>query len=114
MLVIQLIFWIFLGHETKAMLNNGGPRYKRSSLEKQMNQDVIWCVLTLVILCIIGAIGCKLWLSTYDHLGEPFVSATMSNSTEAFLAFWTYVIILQVSTRKLLQWNIVRALMQSK
>ncbi|KRT84629.1 hydrolase [Oryctes borbonicus] len=78
------------------MLNNGGPRYKRSSLEKQMNQDVIWCVLTLVILCIIGAVGCKLWLNTYYHLGEPFVSDGMSNSIEAFLAFWTYVIILQI------------------
>ncbi|GJQ77455.1 hypothetical protein Trydic_g20852 [Trypoxylus dichotomus] len=87
---------VYAGHETKAMLNNGGPRYKRSTLEKQMNQDVIWCVLTLVILCIIGAVGCKLWLNTYYHLGEPFVSDGMSNSTEAFLAFWTYVIILQI------------------
>lgn len=78
------------------MLNNGGPRYKRSSLEKQMNQDVIWCVLTLVILCVIGAIGCKLWLNAYYHVGEPFIS-DRSKSHEAFLAFWTYVIILQVS-----------------
>lgn len=93
-----LYFLLFLsGHETKAMLNNGGPRYKRSSLERQMNQDVIWCVLTLVILCVIGAVGCKLWLNTYYHVGEPFVSDSFSNAAEAFLAFWTYVIILQVS-----------------
>ncbi|KAK9694502.1 hypothetical protein QE152_g33510 [Popillia japonica] len=86
---------VYAGHETKAMLNNGGPRYKRSSLEKQMNQDVIWCVLTLVILCVIGAIGCKLWLNAYYHVGEPFIS-DRSKSHEAFLAFWTYVIILQI------------------
>lgn len=78
------------------MLNNGGPRYKRSSLEKQMNQDVIWCVLILVVLCIIGAIGCQIWLASYPKLGEPFRSESISDATEAFLAFWTYVIILQV------------------
>lgn len=26
------------------MLNNSGPRYKRSQLEQQMNYDVIWYV----------------------------------------------------------------------
>lgn len=76
------------------MLNNGGPRYKRSTLEKQMNQDVIWCVLILVLLCVIGAIGCKLWLSSYKNLEAPFQEN--EESTEAFLAFWTFVIILQV------------------
>ncbi|XP_022901722.2 phospholipid-transporting ATPase VD isoform X1 [Onthophagus taurus] len=87
---------VYAGHETKAMLNNGGPRYKRSSLEKQMNQDVIWCVLTLIILCVIGAIGCKVWLVAAENMGEPFISDTFSSSGEAFLAFWTYVIILQI------------------
>lgn len=33
---------VYAGHETKAMLNNSGPRYKRSQLEQQMNIDVIW------------------------------------------------------------------------
>ncbi|KAL1506324.1 hypothetical protein ABEB36_005712 [Hypothenemus hampei] len=85
---------VYAGHETKALLNNGGPRYKRSSLEKQMNQDVIWCVLILIFLCIIGAIGCKLWLLAYPNLPQPFKDH--KESTEAFLAFWTYVIVLQI------------------
>ena len=34
----------FLGHDTKAMLNNSGPRYKRSRLEKDINKDVLGCV----------------------------------------------------------------------
>lgn len=85
---------VYAGHETKAMLNNGGPRYKRSSLEKQMNQDVIWCVIILILLCLIGAIGCKLWLNSYDSLPEPYKIS--SDSGEAFLAFWTYIIILQI------------------
>ncbi|CAH0560353.1 unnamed protein product [Brassicogethes aeneus] len=86
---------VYAGHETKAMLNNGGPRYKRSSLEKQMNQDVLWCVLILIFLCIIGAIGCKLWLNTHKGLQEPFRKFE-SDTTEAFLSFWTYVILLQI------------------
>lgn len=78
------------------MLNNGGPRYKRSTLEKQMNQDVIWCVLILILLCVIGAIGCNLWLNSYDNLQPPF-KENISTAEEAGLAFFTFVIILQVS-----------------
>lgn len=33
---------IYAGHETKSMLNNSGPRYKRSKIEQLMNIDVIW------------------------------------------------------------------------
>ena len=28
---------VYAGHESKAMLNNGGPRYKRSKLERQVH-----------------------------------------------------------------------------
>lgn len=59
-----------------------------------MNQDVIWCVLILILLCVIGAIGCRLWLSSYEKLEPPFQEG--DDATEAFLAFWTFVIILQV------------------
>jgi phospholipid-translocating ATPase len=83
------------GHETKAMLNNGGPRYKRSQLERFMNVDVVWCVVILVVLCVIGAIGCKLWLSSFEP-GVPFIPIYTDPAYEAVLTFWTYVIILQV------------------
>lgn len=33
---------VYAGHESKAMLNHGGPRYKRTQLEQAMNLDVIW------------------------------------------------------------------------
>lgn len=88
----------FSGHETKAMLNNGGPRYKRSYLERLMNRDVLWCILILFVLCLIGAIGCNLWLTSYSNLEEPFKPEGRSNIVESFLAFWIYVIILQVRT----------------
>jgi hypothetical protein len=90
---------MLVGHETKAMLNNGGPRYKRSSLERQMNLDVIWCVLILFVLCVIGAVGCKLWLSSYDNFENhsvPFIPLADSPAMEGFLGFWTFIIILQV------------------
>lgn len=78
------------------MLNNGGPRYKRSYLERLMNRDVLWCILILFVLCLIGAIGCNLWLTSYSSLEEPFKPEGRSNAMESFLAFWIYVIILQV------------------
>ncbi|KAG1668792.1 putative phospholipid-transporting ATPase VD [Nymphon striatum] len=99
------------------MLNNDGPRYKRSNLEKLMNWDVAWCVLILVVLCSIGAIGkykevlsglvlfqmlgSGLWVSHFDNSTIvpyiPFgVAADFNPAMEGFLAFWTFVIILQV------------------
>lgn len=46
---------IYAGHETKAMLNNSGPRYKQSKLERKLNHDIIWCVFLLIFLCIFCA-----------------------------------------------------------
>ncbi|KAG7198267.1 hypothetical protein KM043_005670 [Ampulex compressa] len=88
---------IYAGHETKAMLNNGGPRYKRSRLEKQMNVDVVWCVLILAVLCIIGATGCRVWLSSFSAVTfVPFLSVPQDPGYESMLTFWTFVIIFQV------------------
>ena len=36
------------------MLNDSGPRYKQSKLEKMMNRDVVFSVIILVVLCCIG------------------------------------------------------------
>lgn len=90
---------VYAGHETKAMLNNGGPRYKCSNLEKRMNTDVIWCVLVLLFLCCTGAVGYKLWLDKYyDNLYKhvPFITNTKNPAYEGLLIFWTYIITLQV------------------
>ncbi|XP_034945439.1 probable phospholipid-transporting ATPase VA isoform X2 [Chelonus insularis] len=90
---------VYAGHETKAMLNNGGPRYKRSKLERQMNLDIVWCVVILVVLCIIGAVGCKFWLSAFSADDAPLFLPLLSSqnpSYEGMLTFWTFVIILQV------------------
>ena len=31
---------VYTGHDTKAMLNNNGPRSKRSKLQRRMNKDI--------------------------------------------------------------------------
>lgn len=45
------------GHDTKAMKNNSGPRYKRSKLERRLNTDVLWSVVLLLVMCLTAAIG---------------------------------------------------------
>ncbi|KAJ8727251.1 hypothetical protein PYW08_015648 [Mythimna loreyi] len=90
---------VYAGHETKAMLNNGGPRYKCSGLEKKMNTDVIWCVLVLLFLCCAGAVGCKMWLDKYyvnNVFNTPFITMVSKPAFEGLLIFWTYIIALQV------------------
>ncbi|KAJ8271598.1 hypothetical protein COCON_G00104570 [Conger conger] len=48
---------VYAGHETKAMKNNGGLRYKRSKLERRLNVDVLWSVVLLFVMCLSSAIG---------------------------------------------------------
>lgn len=90
---------VYAGHDSKAMLNNGGPRYKRSKLERQMNVEVVWCVVTLIVLCAVGAVGSSIWLSGFTEY-VPFLNTLFFSDTnppfEGFLTFWTFVIILQV------------------
>ncbi|XP_061440428.1 phospholipid-transporting ATPase VD isoform X2 [Rhineura floridana] len=87
---------VYAGHETKAMLNNTGTRYKRSKLEKNLNRDIIWCVLLLVVMCIVGALGHGIWLNT--HPDPPLYSSgrQLSPTLGGFLMFWTMIILLQV------------------
>jgi len=46
-------------------MNNSGPRYKRSKVERDLNVDVIACVIILFILCLIGGVG-ELILTVYS------------------------------------------------
>ena len=64
-----------------------------------MNRDVKNCVIILIILCLIGAIGTTTWLSSFSEY-VPFLNTTTFEDTqpllEGFLVFWTYIIMLQV------------------
>lgn len=58
----------FEGHETKAMLNNSGPRYKRSRIEQRMNRDIFLCVGLLFVMCLVGAVGMKHWQKSISQM----------------------------------------------
>eukprot|EP00079_Xenopus_tropicalis_P008511 XP_002931688.1 PREDICTED: probable phospholipid-transporting ATPase VA isoform X1 [Xenopus tropicalis] len=92
---------IYAGHETKALLNNNGPRYKRSKLERQMNKDVFWCVLILLIMCLFSAVGHALWVWQYGEKRPVFdVLGSDGKYVKPFLSavylFFTMIIVLQV------------------
>uniref|UniRef100_A0A667XIB7 Phospholipid-transporting ATPase n=1 Tax=Myripristis murdjan TaxID=586833 RepID=A0A667XIB7_9TELE len=86
---------VYAGHETKAMMNNSGPRYKRSQMERRLNIDILWCVLLLIIMCLTAAIGHGLWL---QQLKDPIflVDTETSPALAGFYVFWTMIIVLQV------------------
>ncbi|GFS05972.1 phospholipid-transporting ATPase [Elysia marginata] len=95
---------VYAGPETKAMLNNKGPRYKISKLESKINRDVIWCVILLLFLCFFCAIGSGIWLADYNNLTDntnlvPFIAFGnldhYSPLYQGFIVFWTYIIIFQ-------------------
>ncbi|KFP27973.1 putative phospholipid-transporting ATPase VD, partial [Colius striatus] len=91
---------VYAGHETKAMLNNSGPHYKRSKLERKVNTDILWCVLLLILMCLTGAIGHGIWLSRYSEV--PFFNIpepdgkSIPPALAGFNMFWTMIILLQV------------------
>uniref|UniRef100_A0A8C6P1A3 Phospholipid-transporting ATPase n=1 Tax=Nothobranchius furzeri TaxID=105023 RepID=A0A8C6P1A3_NOTFU len=86
---------VYAGHETKAMMNNSGPRYKRSQLERRLNTDVLWCVFILLAMCLTASIGHGIWMK---NLQEPVyqVDTETSPALAGFYVFWTMIIVLQV------------------
>ncbi|XP_072529657.1 phospholipid-transporting ATPase VB [Salminus brasiliensis] len=91
---------VYAGHETKSMLNNNRPRYKRSKLERKMNTEVVFCVLLLFIMCLIGAVGHVIWLETFSTIPMYFIPNSDGNYTSSVLSgfymFLTMIILLQV------------------
>uniref|UniRef100_A0A8C5GCC2 Phospholipid-transporting ATPase n=1 Tax=Gouania willdenowi TaxID=441366 RepID=A0A8C5GCC2_GOUWI len=92
---------IYAGHETKAMLNNNGPRYKRSKLERQMNVDVFWCVIILLVICSFAAVGHGLWMFQYGDKRPVFdvlspQGTNLSPIMSAIYLFLTLIIVFQV------------------
>ncbi|KAM9531195.1 phospholipid-transporting ATPase VB [Guaruba guarouba] len=91
---------IYAGHETKAMLNNSGPRYKRSKIERQMNMDIFLCVGLLFVMCLVGAVGHGIWTRNFSEHPPYDVPDENGNFLSPFLAgfymFLTMIILLQV------------------
>ncbi|XP_073668212.1 phospholipid-transporting ATPase VB isoform X2 [Paramisgurnus dabryanus] len=91
---------VYAGHETKSMLNNSGPRYKRSKIERKMNTDVFFCVVLLFFMCLIAALGHSIWLETFTTMPPYIVPDSNGNYIPSTLAgfymFFTMIILLQV------------------
>ncbi|XP_047272952.1 phospholipid-transporting ATPase VB isoform X4 [Homo sapiens] len=91
---------IYAGHETKAMLNNSGPRYKRSKIERRMNIDIFFCIGILILMCLIGAVGHSIWNGTFEE-HPPFDvpdanGSFLPSALGGFYMFLTMIILLQV------------------
>ncbi|XP_041927145.1 probable phospholipid-transporting ATPase VD isoform X1 [Alosa sapidissima] len=86
---------VYAGHETKAMQNNSGPRYKRSKMERRLNVDVLWSVVILLLMCLTAAVGHGLWLNS---LKDPIylIPGDPPPALAGFYMFWTMIIVLQV------------------
>ena len=93
---------IYAGHETKAMLNNKGPRLKQSRLEKMMNGDIVWCIMILVVMCTVSALGHKFWLDQFSSGRRhviPFLTTDISAPLPALEFLWnffTFMILFQM------------------
>uniref|UniRef100_A0A663FHY8 Phospholipid-transporting ATPase n=1 Tax=Aquila chrysaetos chrysaetos TaxID=223781 RepID=A0A663FHY8_AQUCH len=91
---------IYAGHETKAMLNNNGPRYKRSKIERRMNMDIFLCVGLLLVMCLVGAVGHGIWTGNFSEYPPYDVPDENGNFLSPVLAgfymFLTMIILLQV------------------
>ncbi|KFW02969.1 putative phospholipid-transporting ATPase VB [Eurypyga helias] len=91
---------IYAGHETKAMLNNNGPRYKRSKIERRMNMDIFLCVGLLFVMCLVGAIGHGIWTGNFSEHPPYDVPDENGNflspALAGFYMFLTMIILLQV------------------
>ncbi|XP_071314005.1 phospholipid-transporting ATPase VD isoform X2 [Trachinotus anak] len=93
-------FVVYAGHETKSMLNNNGPRYKRSKLERRLNTDVFYCVILLIVMCLVGAVGHFLWLQALPGVPPylvPYSNGQLdSPGLSGVYMFFTMIILLQV------------------
>ncbi|XP_069078622.1 probable phospholipid-transporting ATPase IM [Pleurodeles waltl] len=88
---------IFAGPDTKLMQNSGRTTLKRTSIDHLMNTLVLWIFIFLVCMGIVLAIGNSIWehyvgsgFRTYLRWKEVMNSSIFSG----FLAFWSYIIIL--------------------
>eukprot|EP00730_Choanoeca_flexa_P018908 TRINITY_DN9220_c0_g1_i1.p1 TRINITY_DN9220_c0_g1~~TRINITY_DN9220_c0_g1_i1.p1 ORF type:complete len:1173 (+),score=384.81 TRINITY_DN9220_c0_g1_i1:188-3706(+) len=90
---------VYAGHDTKSMLNNTGPRSKRSKLEKAMNYQILYCCLILVVMCVGGGVGAAVWKSERDWRNILYIPDNRDNyppGEEGVIRVFTFFIILQV------------------
>ncbi|XP_039974416.1 phospholipid-transporting ATPase ID isoform X2 [Xiphias gladius] len=88
---------IFAGPDTKLMQNSGRTKFKRTSIDRLMNTLVLWIFGFLVCMGVILAVGNAVWEKEVGSLFQSYLpwDPPVDNFLfNAFLSFWSYVIIL--------------------
>uniref|UniRef100_A0A8C5KYQ5 Phospholipid-transporting ATPase n=1 Tax=Jaculus jaculus TaxID=51337 RepID=A0A8C5KYQ5_JACJA len=88
---------IFAGPDTKLMQNSGKTKFKRTNIDRLMNTLVLWIFGFLGCLGIILAIGNSIWEKEVGGQFRTFLfwhEGEKNSVSSGFLAFWSYVIIL--------------------
>ncbi|XP_073327919.1 phospholipid-transporting ATPase ID [Pagrus major] len=88
---------IFAGLQTKLMQNCGRTTFKRTSIDRLMNTLVLWIFAFLICMGVVLAIGNTVWESWIGRNFQVFLPWDESQSSavfSGFLAFWSYIIIL--------------------
>ena len=96
----------YAGPESKIMLNDKGPRFKRSKLDKVINVcAVLFCAVLLLFMCVSSAAGQWVWTaqeqdSMRDYI--PIDQSLIGNSVflTALVSALTFLIYYQVRTRR--------------
>lgn len=102
---------VFSGHETKLMMNSGKTVFKRTNIDRLMNDLIIGIFIFLLSMCVICTVACGIWeslLAGYDFqvylpwasfipgtfLGTKDGSKSEGATTISMLVFFSYIIIL--------------------
>jgi phospholipid-transporting ATPase len=93
-------FVVFTGKDTKLMLNNKPPVFKRSSIERMVDKSLYVLFTLQACLCSFGAVANYLWLDSnrLKHWYLPYIQPANSESysTEAGLSWFTYLVLLDI------------------
>ena len=90
---------VYTGRETKTMMNNCGPRLKRSKLESLINHAVLWSFVILMVICtivgVLNNIQTGLWDNDDRRLFYP-QDAVLNNWQSGAVTFARMIILFQV------------------
>ena len=89
---------VFTGKETKIMLNSGLTPSKRSRITRDLNWNVIYNFIILLIMCIVSGVGNGASWAQGGHSFTYFEFGSVgrgNSNLDGFITFWSAVILFQ-------------------
>ena len=87
---------LFTGQDSKIMLNSGNTPTKRSRIARELNWNVIYNFVILLIMCIVAAVvNGVAWGRGGRSLNFFDVPYASSSALDGFVTFWTDIILFQ-------------------